>query len=1008
MTAADLVLSDAGLSAALRALWADADRVEGTITDVAWLPRFRSMAGDRAEPSVRLLPARAGVEPDFLLFYPPGSHFPNAAIVLGRLDGDRAWASVHRRPVILDRLVRRLRRAAVESTAGPSTVHEVSGDGSALRALTGPDEPAAEPHRLATDELYRRILAAHFAGLSCRTGGGSEVLDLAPHQERAYERARDVLDRYGGVVIADSVGLGKTYIGLRILEDTLAAGDRALVVVPAALRPDWRARLLELSPTRPGDAAVRASDAGDRDRPLDLWVKEEPRPRPMILSTESLGRRTFDPARYDGADLVLVDEAHHFRNPSTRRYRSLADLTRYSRIVMLTATPINNSLRDLCHLLELFAPPGAFRHLGVPDYRDAFRDPNADPEAVRTVISACMIRRTRRFLRERYGEVRIPDRAGRGTMHLRFPERLPPSPVPYDLAATYGPLAEIDDWIVRLILPEPALDETSPSMSADLLKIVLLKRLESSVAAFRASILQQLAWCTTALRALDAGRTLTRPDYRATFRGPSDDPGSQLAFMELILPPTPTGLERRRVFRRELESDRVLLTRILQDTRAIDPGVDDKLRRLRELVDGPLADAKAIVFTEFRDTARYLYRALRGRPYRALIHSGQARLGENPASRREVIERFAPRSNRRPDPPERERVKLLIATDVASEGLNLQDASAVVSYDLPWNPVRLMQRVGRVDRLGALAEHIAVYHFVPGDRIERLLGLVGRLQKKVAAIGATLGLDHPVLPYDLSSPNDDDPTIRALMASSRHLDDERFDDPLDPEEQAYLDFVAAEVRESADGPFAPPLVAVAIDAADGPRAVSYWQIRMGERRRRLWLVYEGGTGRVVEDPAIAIETLRKPWAPAPADAPDGWIRAARSALRRHVAAMALRLEALRLAGDAVGFNLPQTRLGKWIARYFAETADRMADAERARLDALLDRLGRRFTPATERALARLADQRPETPDPDFVERLEDMLGAPADPVPETPEIREIGTLVVAPPTVRLPDDARSR
>lgn len=1020
MMGGDLFLDDADLSSVVQALWSEAERVEGALTDAGWLQRFRPKGTEARAPSVRLLHASAG--PEFLLFYPRGIAFPNAAIVLGRSGGGRAWATVHRRPVVLDRLVRWLDRAgaAAESPARPaaaslssigsplpSAVHEAPGDGRVGREGPSPADPwGCEPRPVEVRDLYRRILAAHFSGLPGVPNEGSRALDLAPHQERAYERARDILDRYGGVIIADSVGLGKTYIGLRILEDTVAVGGRAVVVVPAALRRDWRDRLLELGRDRAGGSYVDRGSDRERDRPLDLWVQEGPAPLPILLSTESLGRRTFDPARGRGADLVLVDEAHHFRNPRTRRYRNLADLTRHSRIVLLTATPINNSLRDLSHLLELFAPPGAFRHLGVPDYRDAFRDADLNSEAVKTVVSACMIRRTRRFLRQRYGEVRIPDRVSGGTVHLRFPGRLPPAAVHYDLAATYGRVAEVDDWIEALVLadgrPDPA-----PSVSAALLKIVLLKRLESSVAAFRASVRQQFAWCATALRALDAGRTLTRPDYRAAFRGPSDDPGSQLAFMELVLPPTAVGRDRRAAFRRDLERDRDLLERILQDVRAITVGRDDKIRRLRELLNGPLSEVKVIVFTEFRDTARYLYRALRGRPYRALIHSGQSRLGENPAGRREIIERFAPRSNRRADPPDRERVQLLIATDVASEGLNLQDASAVISYDLPWNPVRLMQRVGRVDRLGALAARIAIYHFVPADRVERLLGLVGRLQRKVSAIATTLGLEHPILADIPFAEDDDGPAMRELITGSAEVEDPHLDDPLDPEEQAYLDFVAAGLDTRAVEPESPPLVAIAVSDASALRAISYWQIHTGDRRRRLWLLYDGGTGGVSEDPAAAIELLRQPLPTAREDVPEGRLRVVRGAFHRHVSATLVRLEASRLAGDAVGFHLPQTRLAKWIARHFAQAADHLADAERARLDALLDRLGRRFTAATERTLRGLADERPQEPDPEFLARLEGALGASADPPAERTRAREIGTLVLL-PAPRLPDDRSSR
>src|SRR5690606_13537216 len=110
----------------------------------------------------------------------------------------------------------------------------------------------------------------------------------------------------------------------------------------------------------------------------------------------------------------------------------------------------------------------------------------------------------------------------------------------------------------------------------------------------------------------------------------------------------------------------------------------------------------------------------------AMVHGSDARLGRTRASRRAVIERFAPVSNRARVPRRAERVRLLIATDVLSEGMNLQDARIVVSYDMPWNPVRLAQRIGRIDRLGSPHERIRAFTFAPDDRIEEVLRMMKR------------------------------------------------------------------------------------------------------------------------------------------------------------------------------------------------------------------------------------------------------------------------------------------
>ena len=134
-----------------------------------------------------------------------------------------------------------------------------------------------------------------------------------------------------------------------------------------------------------------------------------------------------------------------------------------------------------------------------------------------------------------------------------------------------------------------------------------------------------------------------------------------------------------------------------------------------------------LLFSEFRETAEYLWHALRNQAPCALIHGSGAWLGSTPAARRAVIERFAPRANGVRPPPRREAVRILIATDVLAEGLNLQDAADAVSYDLPWNPVRVVQRLGRIDRLGSPHPSVRSWYFVPHRDLDRLLGLLHRI-----------------------------------------------------------------------------------------------------------------------------------------------------------------------------------------------------------------------------------------------------------------------------------------
>jgi len=1022
--------SDRAARATVRWLWSRAARVEAVVADperILWLSREANRnAGPRTvrvvtprtppaaePPGWRWAIAAETPTPEFMLFYPTDSAFPESALVFTGGAQSDGWLTYHRRPLVLQRLRERFRTLFAErddtQLPRPAAAAISIREQPVWLDLVPSGKPAvadAAAETLSPGELYRQVLAAHFAEV-VRHDHGTQRPDAAPalaaHQERAYERACAILDRYGGVIVADAVGLGKTYIGLRVLERALDAGGRALVIVPAALRDQWQRELSYLgveAGTRPGRRAAPArSPAGET---LDLWVREAG--HVTLLSTESLGRRNFDPGSYRGADLVLVDEAHHFRNPGTQRHRNLSDILRHSKVLLLTATPINNTILDLQHLIDLYAAPGAFRHLGIPDYREAFRRAIEADGEVQAIISACVLRRTRRFLRAYYGQIRVRDPFSGRELELRFPRRLPPVPAHYDLAGTYGELfGQLETWLGVLRFPtiEPGEEEREPNhqlaCSSELLKVILLKRLESSIEALRCTVVQQLAWCNTALRAIDAGRVLTRPDYRASFRGPDDDPGAQLAFFELMLPAPSIEPARVDEFRRLLDSDMQILAQIHAALVALGPSGDRKLTKLTELLDGPLAGRKVLIFTEFRDTARYIHHQLRHRPHLAQIDSGSARLGLERASRREVIERFAPRSNGLREPPERERVDTLIATDVLSEGLNLQDASVVVSYDLPWNPVRLMQRIGRIDRLGALADCVELHHFVPAHDLDRLLGLMARLQGKVSTISSALGLDHPVL----ATRADQERAIEQIRLLAREPDsferlEEEVEGPLDPEEVAYSDFVSL-FKDERPAPAARPGVsAVATGDAATARAVAYWRVRCAGQRRGLWLLCDVASGCVVEDQAAALEVLRDCPSREGVRPPERVLEVARRACARYARGVLAHLQAAQFAGDALSPSLPQCRIAAWLSRHFEATAHRLTPEERALTDRLFDRLAQRFTVACERSLAKLRSELPERPDPAALTRLDELLRNLDSKNPGPSELREVAVLLVLP------------
>jgi hypothetical protein len=519
--------------------------------------------------------------------------------------------------------------------------------------------------------------------------------ELMPAQHSGVEQARQALASRGLVVIADVVGSGKSFIALQLIREALADRQRVLLTTPAALGPGWR-RLLG---------------------------------KPMPVDWLSHTRMSLDDDRVQSIGCpqwIVVDEAHAFRNPATRRYRTLARLAVSARLVLLTATPINNSLLDLYFLLRLGLGDGTFVDRGVPHLGEAMRaaaDRNGQlSPALRAALDSVVVRRSREALR----------RAGLG--ELRFPRRAPPVAVRYTLDdAHYGLVASSIKSISELQFA--AFDTTQGGSSGALLAMTLLKRLESSLAAFSASLASLIRFYTLFLEGLAAGRVLRPGDVRGL--------ADQFLLAPLVGAPLPRSIDARRL-RMAAGADlhHLLILRDLWGSNSI---ADRKLDALCQLLDGTLKERRVLLFTEFRETASALWARLRSRSGVARIDGSAAWLGAGRASRLEVVHRFAPRSNGARPPPAREQVQLLIATDVLSEGLNLQDADTVVSFDLPWNPVRLIQRVGRIDRLGSPHEVVECYHFMPDQHLEDYLALVRRLCTKLEVIRAGLGEDEVVL-----------------------------------------------------------------------------------------------------------------------------------------------------------------------------------------------------------------------------------------------------------------------
>jgi len=492
---------------------------------------------------------------------------------------------------------------------------------------------------------------------------------LAPHQVPAAERLVATLERHGGALLADAVGLGKSYVALAA---ALAVGDRFALVVPAVLVPQWRGLL----------------DRYDADA--------------SIITHESLsvnGRRPMPPSTAL-CRLFVVDEAHRFRNPETRRYRALARSVVGAKVLLVTATPVHNRIGDVCHLLRLFLRDDALTALGVSSLCRAARG-RVDSRTLRAAVARLCVARSRERVRAAYDG---------GPAPLSFPAHA------LSRSVRVGPAPE--PVLAQLVAGVRRLEAGGGSSAATLFRLVLLSQLGSSLPAFRASLRRYDAFLDLGALAAADGRLLGRRDFQRFFPAAQDE--LQLALFPLLLPPGDAAAAGR---------DRSLLRRLRElSATTSDPKADALAQLLQE------RPAKTIVFVQARATVHHLLRRLRGCRV-AAVTGARGWFGSTPVAREDVLRAFAPRAQGAPAPARALETDVLVATDLLSEGLNLQDAARVIHYDLPWSPARLAQRVGRIDRAASPHERIETVTFLPPAPLAEAIAIERRLAAKRRAQG---------------------------------------------------------------------------------------------------------------------------------------------------------------------------------------------------------------------------------------------------------------------------------
>jgi superfamily II DNA or RNA helicase len=467
-------------------------------------------------------------------------------------------------------------------------------------------------------------------------------ITLRAHQVAGVARLRAALAEYGGALLADETGLGKTYIAVALI----AEAKQPLVVAPAALLPMWR-------------SALAAAGVAAR-----------------LHTTEALSRGRI-PAR---SDLVVVDEAHHFRNPATRRYAALAGIVANARVLLLSATPVHNTGADITALLALF---------------------RANPPLGRVIV------------RREHTSVTRP--------------RVAPM--------EWIPTTDDEETLHAIIALPPPVPPRDGEAGGALVAHGLVRQWASSAGALTAALKRRLGRAVAMAATLEHDRHPTYRDLRAWCLG---EGAVQLAFPELLIPEVAEGT---RELREAVDAHARGLRRLLaQMATRPDPDIA-RAAALRDVVAG----RKTVAFSAYEDTVHAIARHLGDRRTCALSARGGVVAGGR-LRRAEVLSRFAPVATGSPRPAPAHAIDLLIATDLLSEGLNLQDASVIGHLDLPWTPARMEQRVGRAARIGSPHECVRVYALAPPASAETMLGVERRLRDKLQAAARAVGISLMLFP----------------------------------------------------------------------------------------------------------------------------------------------------------------------------------------------------------------------------------------------------------------------
>jgi len=546
----------------------------------------------------------------------------------------------------------------------------------------------------------------------------SNIPKLYRFQRIAVMQAYEILNKYNGVFISDVVGLGKTFIGSALLKQI---GKGAVVICPPRLKRMWE-------------------EFGEKFK-VDI----------KTISQGALNRGVFNEDSvlwtYKDREIVLIDESDSFRNSDNKRYREIQPFLSGKKVILITATPQNTSIWNIYNQIRLFNQEGINEYqVKGGSIKEFFNMVDKKETKIQDLLQNILIRRTRNHIKKFYNTVE--------DFPIQFPKRRLTT-VSYNIDETYNNLyGKIKSALMNLtyarynLWPYVKEEKKEYAVYKDLRKItgllkglhkvMLFKRLESSIFAFSETINRLLKIHKRFLESINKGIIPAGEEAQDILY--REDIFIEDAFEKLKEASKKYKIEDFKVelLREALESDIGNLEEISEYLKRIPWEKDKKFDELIKILKKRRED-KILIFSEYADTVKYLYKRLKGGFNNLTFVTAKSKEAIS------IVRRFAPIANGYKLKETETPINILCSTDVFSRGLNLQDCSIIINYDLHWNPVRLIQRVGRVDRIGSQNEEIFVYNFLPHQKIEEEISLRERVHNRSQEIHDHIGEDEKIL-----------------------------------------------------------------------------------------------------------------------------------------------------------------------------------------------------------------------------------------------------------------------